>query len=403
MCGSLEEFKLSGYVRDSYPTYAEGLAAVTEDWETFLNNIPKLPDAYESLRAPAAWNLWSFLVGPFGLIKRNLLFMSRFGPASQWQHTYQAVAFGNNAEYGWDQMLVSFDHQSETGQLPDFYDDNRGNFATIRPPIQGWALKLMRRLGYYDKITTAQRAEFYPKLAAWANWFDKYRVEDGVDGLPHYEHSDESGMEDGSTFRESNNMVTPDLPAYLVLLYEELGEMAQEIGMEPSVKKAWYDKAAAAQKRLIDKLWNGECFVSHKMDGTEIQKDYGILGYLPVVLGNRLPKDILSKLIAGLKKENYILTEYGFDKEKLCARDLCDVACNSVRGYIYQPFNLVLISALYDCGEKEFAQNVARRFCDTMVNHFGLSGTLNSFTGATPGEWLSWNAGAYLLIAGFAK
>jgi len=403
MVGSLEEFKLSGYVRESYPTYEDGLTATNKDWETFLNNIPKLQEKYEPLRAPAAWNLWSFLVSPSGNIKHNLLYMHRCGPASQWQHTYQAVAFANNVEYGWEQMLVSFDQQSATGQLPDFYDDNRGNYSTIRPPIQGWALKLMKRLGYYDKLSKEKLCEFYPKLAAWANWFDKYRIEDGVDGLPHYEHSDESGMEDGSTFRENCMMVTPDLPAYLVLLYEELGEMSQDIGMDPSVKKEWYDRSTAIQQRLIDKLWNGERFVSHKMDGTEIEKDYGILGYLPVILGKRLPENILEKLIADLKIEGYVLTDYGFDKEKVCARDLCDVACSDVRGYIYQPFNLILISSLYDCGEKEFASEVARRFCDTMVDNLGLSGTLNTFTGAVPGEWLSWNAGAYLLIAGFVK
>ena len=403
MLGSLEEFKQCGYVRETYPTYEEGLAATTKDWETFLGNIPKLPAKYEVLREHAAWNLWSFLVSPSGNIKHNLLYMSRLGPASQWQHTYQAVAFGNNSAYGWEQMLVSFDQQSETGQLPDFYDDNRGNFSTIRPPIQGWALKLMRRLGYYQKISKEQLAEFYPKLEKWANWFEKYRVEDGADGLPHYEHSDESGMEDGSTFRESCCMVTPDIPAYLVLLFEELGEMSQEIGMAPSVKKEWVARAAAMQQKLIDKLWNGERFVSHTMDGTEIKKDYGILGYMPVVLGKRLPENILNKLVSELKIEGYILTDYGFDKEKVAARDLCDVAASSVRGYIYQPFNVVLISSLYDCGEKEFAAEVARRFCGALVNGCGIGGSLNTFTGAVPGEWISWNAGAYLLIAAFTK
>jgi len=49
-------------------------------------------------------------------------------------------------------------------------------------------------------------------------------------------------------------MVTPDLPAHLVLLYEELGEMSKDIGMDPSVRKGWYQKAEAMQKRLIEKL-----------------------------------------------------------------------------------------------------------------------------------------------------
>ena len=404
MLCSLEEFKHCGYVRDSYPSYEDALKEVKEDWETFLNNIPVLPEKYEPLRARAAYNLWNYTVGPCGNIKRNYLYMSKRGPASQWQNSYQAVAFGNNISLGWDQMLVSFDHQDEvTGQLPDFYDDYAGQFTAIRPPIQGWALKLMKRLGYYQQIPLEEIREFYPKCAAWADFFAKYRT-DGVDGLPHYEHSDESGMEDGSTFRESNDMVTPDLPAYLVLLFEELGEMSEQLGMDPSVKEEWYRKAKDIQQRLIDKLWNGEYFESHTLEGKTVDKDYGILGYMPVILGHRLPEEILSRLISDLKIEGYILSDVGFDKEKIAARDLCDVAHNEVRGFIYHPFNVMLISALYDCGEEDFASEVASRYCGAMVKVDNLCQNISTFSGATPGgEWLSWTAGAYLLIAGFIK
>ena len=400
---TLEEFSHSGVVRESYPTYEQALAGVQADFDGFLENIPALPAPYEELRMKAAWNLWSFLVSPSGLIHRNMLYMTRQGPASQWQLSYQVLALANNAEYAWDQLLVPFDYQSETGQLPDYYDDSRGTFANIRPPIQGWTLKQLRRLGYYNRITLEQRAALYPKLEAWANWFEACRVENGADGLPHYERGDESGMEDGSTFRESPCMVTPDLPAYLVLLFEELGEMSRELGMDAAVREEWYRRAKDMQARLIDRLWDGKQFVSHTLEGKPIAKDYGILGYMPVVLGHRLPDDILQCLVADLKKENYILTEYGFDKEKVAARELCDIAQNFVRGYIYQPFNVILISALHDMGETEFAADVAHRFCGTMLKHFGLGGTLNTFTGATPGEWVSWTAGAYLLIAGLTE
>lgn len=402
LLASLEEFRHSGYVRDTYPTYEEGLAAVTADWETFLANIPPLPEKYEVLRERAAWNLWSYLAGVSGQLKREMLFMSKGGATSQWQLTFQSVAFANNTRAAWDQMLVPFDHQSETGQLPDFYDECHGQMYAIRPPIHGWALKLMKRMGYYQNVPLEEIRDFYPKLAKWADWFAKYRT-DGVDGLPHYEHSDESGMEDGSTFRYSFCMVTPDLPAYLVLLFEELGEMSQQLGMDSSVKEEWLQKAADMQNRLIEKLWTGEKFVSHTLDGQPIPKDYGILGYMPVVLGKRLPEDILQKLLADLKKEGYILCDYGFDKEQVTARELCDVAQNGVRGFVYHPFNVVLISALQDCGEEAFANEVARRYCDAMVSVDNLAGALNTFTGPVVDPWISWTAGAYLLIARFTE
>jgi putative isomerase len=401
MQGSLEEFLHAGLVRDAYPTYEEGLAAVTADWEGFLANIPALPGKYDAVRAKAAWHLWSSLVGPSGMIRREMLFMSRNSPTSQWQQTFQAVALANNTQPGWDQMLNSFEYQAETGQLPDYYDDCRGAFATIRPPVHGWALKLMKRLGYYWNLPPESIADFYPRLAAWANFFGQYR-NDSVDGLPHYDFSEESGMEDGSTFRDYCYMVTPDLPAYLVLLFEELGDMSEGLGMDPSVKTCWYDRAADMQARLIEKLWNGERFVSHTLDGREIDKDYGILGYMPVLLGKRLPAPILAKLVADLKIEGYVLSDVGFDKEKVCARDLSDIMQGDVRGFIYPTFNIMLIDALYNCGEQEFARTVARRYCDAMLEG-GFGGYLNTFTGARQGgrQWITWTTGSYLLIAGY--
>ena len=401
MEGTLEEFPMIGSVRKQYPDYEEGLANVTRDWETFLANIPVLPGKYEALRPHAAYCLWSYLVRPYEMIRRELLYMGRFGPASQWQHTFQAVAYGHNTGCGWDQLLNPFERQNDNGQLPDFYDDFRSFQSTIRPPLQGWTLKELRRLGYYDAIPKAELAAFYPKLKAWSDWFDANRFSDSADGLPHYEQSDESGMEDGSTFRESCCMVTPDLPTYLILLYEELGNLAADLGMEPGVRESWYRKAAALQEKLIEKLWNGECFVSHTMEGREIERDYGILGYLPVLLGHRLPEEILRKLVADLKKEGYILCDCGFDKEKTIARDLCDVGANSVRGYCYQPFNLLLISGLFDCGEVELAREAANRFCGAMLENGGIGAVLNAFTGAVPSAWISWTAGAYLLIAAY--
>ena len=402
LLASLEEFRHSGYVRESYSTYEEGLAAVTADWEQFLGNIPALPGKYDALREKAAWNLWSFLVEPSGQLKREMLYMTKAGPTSQWQLTYQAVAFANNTRAAWDQMLVPFDQQSEVGQLPDYYDEAHGQMYATRPPIHGWALKLMKKLGYYKNVPLEEIRAFYPKLAQWADWFGKYRT-DGVDGLPQYEHSDESGMEDGSTFRESNCMVTPDLPAYLVLLFEELGEMSQQIGLDSSVKEMWDQKAKDMLDRLIKKLWNGERFVAHTLEGKTIEKDYGILGYLPVLLGHRLPEEILQKLLRDLKAEGYILNDYGFDKEKISARDLCDVGQNSVRGFVYHPFNVMLISALADCGEGEFAKMVARRYCDAMLSVNNLASELNTFTGPVVGEWVSWTAGAYILISRFTE
>ena len=75
-----------------------------------------------------------------------------------------------------------------------------------------------------------------------------------------------------------------------------------------------------------------------------------------------------------------------------------------MRGYNYQPFNVLLISSLCEeCGEADFAKDVANRFCGGMLAHGGVAAVLNSYTGAVPSEWISWTAGAYLLIAQYTE
>ena len=48
---AIEEFEEFGRVRDSYPTYEEGLKNVTEDWESFLKGQPKLAPEYQEMLA----------------------------------------------------------------------------------------------------------------------------------------------------------------------------------------------------------------------------------------------------------------------------------------------------------------------------------------------------------------
>ena len=230
----------------------------------------------------------------------------------------------------------------------------------------------------------------------------KYR-DDDHDGIPQYEHGDECGMEDTSTFRLSLTMETPDLSADLVILYEALGDLALRIGKGREEAEEWYQKSRDLLKRMIDTFWDGEKFIS-MVSGTHqrVDRDYGILGYLPVVLGKRLPQEIIDKLAADLAVENDILSPYGFDKERMYARELSLVADEWVRGYIYPANNLLLVTGLHDAGKKEQAREAARRLCDEMVRTYGIGTRINAFSGGWPSQWSSWNGGIFIALSRYA-
>ncbi len=400
--GCLEEFSHAGFVRDNYPSYEEGLKIVKDDWENFLSHIKPLPEKYEPLRESAAYAVWSFFVNPAGYIKRPMLYMGRDFVASAWQFCHQALALNGDMALTMDLMNLAFDQQSETGQIPDFYDDGRGVFGQVRPPLQGWVLKWLDKRGRLDEVPLEVLEDYYPKLSKWADWFMKYR-DDDHDGIPQYEHGDECGMEDTSTFRLSCVMETPDLSADLVLLYEALGDLAKRIGRPDAEAEEWYKKSKDLLDLMIRTFWDGERFIS-MVSGTHErpEHDYGILGYLPIVLGKRLPQEIIDKLAADLSVENDVLSPYGFDKERMYARDLSTVADEWVRGFIYPANNLLLVVGLHDAGKKELAKEAARRLCDEMLRTFGIGSRVNAFSGGTPSEWSSWNGGIYLTLARYA-
>lgn len=402
MEGIIEEFSHAGYIRESYPTYAEGLKEVTGDWESFLSHIAPLPEPYEQLREAAAWTLWSFFADPAGYIKRPMLYMGIDFVASAWQFCHQALALNGDMKLTMDVLNLAFDQQSETGQLPDFYDDGRGVFGQIRPPLQGWALKWLDKQGRLDEVPLEDLVELYPKLAAWADWFMKYR-DDDYDGIPQYEHGDECGMEDTSTFRVSITMETPDLSADLVILYEALGDLAKRIGKSEEEAEVWYEKSRNLLDLMIKTFWDGEKFIS-MVSGTHerVERDYGILGYLPIVLGKRLPKEIIDKLAADLSVENDVLSPYGFDKERMYARELSLVADEWVRGYVYPANNLLLVTGLHDAGKKELAREAAKRLCDEMIRTHGIGTRINSFNGGWPSQWSSWNGGIFISLSRYA-
>jgi len=63
---------------------------------------------------------------------------------------------------------------------------------------------------------------------------------------------------------------------------------------------------------LLDELWKGDHFVARRAsDGFEVSCD-SLVPLMPALLGNRLPKPVTRKLVAGLRRH---LTEWGLATE----------------------------------------------------------------------------------------
>jgi putative NADH-flavin reductase len=396
---AVEEFPYAGWVRDSYPLYEEGLDNVRKDWNSFLDTIPHFPKPFEEKREYAAYALWSHLAGPSGRIKRPYMYMFPSISASSWQQCYNAVALGNtDLTLSTELLLNMLDQQSPVGQLPDFYDDSRLSGAQLKPPIQGWALKLLMKKHDLAKAIPADKLEaLYAGFAKWGDWFMKYR-DDDHDGIPQYDCGDESGCDDGTVFKYNNIMETPDLCAELALLWEALGDIAKMLGKNAVEAEGWYHRSKDMIDKMIETFWNGERFIALVNETHEVVATDSCEYYLPIILGKRLPQKIIDKLAADLAVEGDLLTPYGLASEKLSTSDELALGMYMARAYVLPPYNMLIPTGLYDAGKEELARKIARRYCQT-VKDAGFIMLINPFRSAMGMQGGSWAACAYIILA----
>ena len=393
---AMEEFTSSGFVRDSYPTWEEAKAAVTAEWEGFLANIPHFDRAFEERREEAAYTLWSYLVDASGLIKRPLIFMTGNAVASSWQMCQNAVALNRDIDLAVELLLNMIDDASPTGQLPDFYDDMHGAHMMYKPPLQGWALKWIMKTHDLGKEVARDKLEtMYTGFVRWADWFMKYR-DDNHNGIPAYEHGDESGFDDTSIFQSSPIVETPDLCAYLALTYEALGDLGKLLGKPEAETDRLYAEGKALISRMIEAFWTGERFIARNPLNNEVVATDSALYYMPIVLGKRLPQEIIDKLASDLSVEGELLTGYGIASERLTGDGFRTFGM--ARGAVLPPVNLLILTGLYDAGKEELAKKIAQRYCRTMKDG-GFNMIVNPLQGNFGGFGCSWPACAYIILA----
>jgi hypothetical protein len=241
----LDESVFNGVVRDAYPTYAKAKASMQSAWDAFISKIRPLAAPYEAERIAAAHTIWSFLLAPqHPRIPSTQIHFFAGVIASQWQMCQNAVALSDIPELSASLLQGPLDQMGPNGQLPDMYDEVTFESQCTKPPMHGWALKqIMARRDLIADVGRDKIETLYAGLCKWADFWQTIRDDDG-DGLPVVYHPDEVGIDDCSLFVNHNQLVTPDVCAYLVLLLEANGDLAKALGKPEPESAVWYQKSA---------------------------------------------------------------------------------------------------------------------------------------------------------------
>ena len=117
---------------------------------------------------------------------------------------------------------------------------------------------------------------------------------------------------------------------------------------------------------------------------------------MPILLGKRLPDDVLHQLVAGLKQEGRFLTQHGLATESVNSPYY--ESDGYWRGPIWAPSTMLIVDGLNAAGETQFAQDLSRQFC-AMVSRSGMAENFDALSGdGLRDRAYSWTSSVFLVL-----
>ncbi len=394
--GVLEEFPSVWIPHEYEPSFVRALQGLQNEYHRWLSKMLTVPEEFGATAELAAYVNWESIMGPGGHLTRPGMVMSKNWMTNvwSWDNCFNMMALiDGDPELAWDQLMLLVDNQNPQGAFPDWTNDQVVSWSFTKPPIHGWALRwVMQRTQALDR---KKLAEIYGPLCRWTDWYFKYRDSDR-DGVPEYNHGNDSGWDNATIFRARPPVEAPDLSAYLVIQMDTLAEMARRLD-KPDEAKAWKARADTLLSNMLARCWNGKEFVAPSAGDHGTYPSRSLSLYLPIMLGHRLPQSVISQLVAGLKKDGRFLTEYGLATESLRSPDY--VPDGYWLGPIWAPAMMVMIESLREVGENALADDLRRRFCRTVVQS-GMAENFDAITGAGLRDpAYTWTSSVFLIYA----
>ena len=395
-----------------YETFEQLVADNKADFAEFRKNYRPVAKGYEEAAEYAKWLIWSHKVKPGGYYKNEMIRMHLqwLTACASWQQSYNAMASLANPAEAWRLLCTLFDYQDEkTGQLPGMLFSFGAQ--SMQAPFQGFALEfLIDQLS--DSFITADEVErMIPKFSKWIEFWNTYRSAGKGDCITAVRTPHDSGWDDSTIFKDGFPVTTPDIMAFLVLLMDGTARLCEIAGRTDEVQR-WRDRSAKLLHVIITEYWDGEKFVSKK-NGEEPVDSMSIACYQPIVLGRRLPQEIIDKVAEKLTTEGEFLSPIGLCSESMKS-PLCSWSMNFVLGRVVAPVNMILCVGLYFAGKKKEASMIARRFCDKLkeegmilgfapYDRYPLTGEKVPFckvpNAMDPWPWSTWAANGFLTLA----
>ena len=407
----LEENQLDMVKKDTstYPAYAEAVDALQKEFDEFCDSLyPSLPAEFEPMRKQALFTTWSLMVGKDGVhvYQHNMVKMMRFVFEScfGWQQAMQAICLSKNIRLAWDVMMSGFDIQDENGRIADAVSHKAGMGGSMKPPFQGFALKWLMENRDLSSIPLEDKKFVYDRMKKWLEFFFNFRDLDG-DGVWENQSMLETGWEDASYFYVGFPLASPDMNAYTVVMMDALAAFGRTIGVAEEECEALTKRADELTEKIIKMFWNGERWVAVNPATGAAADSLSLPLFCGLVLGKRLPQEIIDKTIEFVFGESGFATPFGFSSESTASPRFHH---GFSAGSVIIPGQIIMCLGLEACGREDLAKEMGRRYARTLRDN-GMFHIINALDGSGErglvafGEkqlfWSAWASSGYLFFA----
>jgi hypothetical protein len=373
---AMHEYYSNGIRDKDYPGFDETVQSAKSAFESFASQVCPGAPGFDVPERLAAYTLYCLHVPPGGQLRWPGILSSRQGTtlAIGWHQALAAAALGKSPEHAYELLASPFTVQDERGQIPNGAGFAWEDFVTAGAPMQGFAVCRLLDSGF--TFSREQAAKLYGALKRYGDWFLAERC--CGDFMPVYYHPEESGWLDASIFTHGLPLQSAELFAWLSLLYEACGRLAETAG----IAENGLSSAGAAEQLLrnMETLWENGCFVCKNIRTGFTFKSNSVLRLLPIMLGRRLKAEIRKSLVADIRDGGSFFTAAGVVSEQLGSKEFSLAPGSFLRGGIVPVIQFVITAGLMDAGETELALDIARRVL-TLAAEKGPVDSLPPFAG----------------------
>ena len=351
---------------EEYPSYEECVRSYQEEFDAFCDEVcPNIPEPWEEMRRKALWIIFGLMVEPDGgetIFKHSMIKMlhGTFEHVSGWQQAMHIICLSEHApKLCWTILRGLFDYQDANGRIADIIMDANWARNALKPPIQGIALHWL--LDNDPKLSAVSREDamhIYKGMVRWSEYFFTCR-DLNRDGIMENAGAMETGWEDAPYFNVGFPLASPDMNAYLAIQLEAQARLGRLLGQDEAECAAFEAQSKALIERIIKNCWDGEKWYAYNSETGKRSNTNTISLMGALILGKRLPEDIMEKTIRRLMEKDKYLTPFGFASE---AVDSPYFNHAFAQGSIIPPAQLIFCLALEACGRFDLAREAGLRY-----------------------------------------